>query len=314
MKVCDPHFHLWNINQRPNPNLGPGVNKNLPVYQAIDYAGDMSRLPTPLELTSGLHVETVVGQMSAGFPLDTVEETRWICNQLGPDEASFPFGVVGYVHLARDSAESEQMLAKHQEAAKGRFRGVRMILNHHADNPDLTWPQVEHGDFLHSGIFQEGIALLGEKGLSFDLQCNPHQLEDSATVFSRYPQTRVILNHLGLMHDGEDEAHEHIWQAGMRALADVSHVYVKLSMLWFSRNNYHQNAVEEAKIRDMVREVINLFGYDRCMFASNYPVEKVQGISIETLYGKFLDWTADMSDSQRSALFYDTAVQAYNID
>ena len=50
------------------------------------------------------------------------------------------------------------------------------------------------------------------------------------------------------------------------------------------------------------------------MFASNYPVEKVQGISIETLYGKFLDWTADMSDSQRSALFYDTAAQTYNID
>ena len=63
----------------------------------------------------------------------------------------------------------------------------------------------------------------------------------------------------------------------------------------------------------MVREVINLFGYDRCMFASNYPVDKMQGISIETLYGKFLDWTEDMSDSQRSTLFYDTAVQAYNI-
>jgi len=100
----------------------------------------------------------------------------------------------------------------------------------------------------------------------------------------------------------------------MRALADISHVYVKLSMLWFSRNNYHQSAEEEAKIKDMVREVIDLFGYDRCMFASNYPVEKVQGISIETLYGKFLDWTADMSDSQRSALFYDTAAQTYNID
>ena len=95
MKVCDPHFHLWNINQRPNPNLGPGVNKTLPVYQAIDYAGDMSRLPTSLELTSGLHVETVVGQMSAGCPLDTVEETKWICNQLGPGEASYPFGVEG---------------------------------------------------------------------------------------------------------------------------------------------------------------------------------------------------------------------------
>jgi len=150
------------------------VNKNLPAYQAKDYADDMGRLPTPLEPASSLYVETVVGQMPTGFPLDAVEETRWICNQLGPGESSFPFAVVGYVHLARDSAESEQILAKHQEVAEGRFRGVRMILNHHADNPGLTWPQMEHGDFLHSSIFQVGIALLGEKGFSFDLQCNPH--------------------------------------------------------------------------------------------------------------------------------------------
>jgi len=314
MKVCDPHFHLWNIHERPNPNLGEGVNKSLPVYEAGDYVRDMRNLPVPLNLTSGVHVETVVGQMLGGFPLETVEETTWLCHQLSPGEASFPFGIVGYVHLARDTAESERMLVKHQEAAEGRFRGVRMILNHHPDDPDLTWPQVEHGDFLQSSIFQEGISLLGEKGLSFDLQCNPHQLEDSAVVFNKYPQTQVILNHLGLMHDGEDEAHDQIWRNGMRALASVPNVYVKLSMLWFARNNYHHNVIEEAKIKNMVHEIIDLFGVDRCMFASNYPVEMVQGISIETLYGKFLSWTGSMSETERSALFHDTATRVYKIN
>lgn len=314
MNVCDPHFHLWDIRDRPNPNLGEGTNQALPAYRAEDYARDMNTLPEPLKLTSAVHVETVVGQMVGGFPLDTVEETAWVCNQLEPDEENLSFGVVAYVHLARDTEESEKILARHQDASGGRFRGVRMILNHHPDNPDLTWPQVEHGDFLHSSIFQEGIALLGEKGFSFDLQCNPHQLEDAATVFGKFPQTRVILNHLGLMHDGEDEAHEEMWRNGMRALAEVPHVYAKLSMLWFARNNFHQDGVEEAKIRNMVREVVDLFGCDRCMFASNYPVEKVQGISIEALYSKFLDWTVDMSDAERSALFHDTAVGAYNIE
>lgn len=166
---------------------------------------------------------------------------------------------------------------------------------------------------MHSSIFQEGIALLGDKGLSFDLQCNPHQLEDAAKVFGKYPQTRVILNHLGLMHDGEDEAHEKTWQEGMRALSEVPHVYAKLSMLWFARGNFYQDANEEAKIKDMVREVIDMFGVERCMFASNYPVEKVMGISIETLYSKFADWTADMSDAERSALFHDTVVHAYKL-
>ncbi len=257
MKVCDPHFHLWDIQERPNPNLGEGVNTSLPAYLAVDYARDMDTLPAPLQLTAGVHVETVVGQMASGFPLDTVEETEWVCAQLEAREAQLPFGVVGYVHLARDTEESARMLVQHQEASGGRFRGMRMILNHHPDNPDLTWPQVEHGDFFRNSIFQEGIALLGEKGLSFDLQCNPHQLEEAANVFGKYPQTRVILNHLGLMHDGEGEAHENTWREGMRALSEVPHVYAKLSMLWFARGNFHQDADEEAKIKDMVREVIS---------------------------------------------------------
>ena len=313
MKVCDPHFHLWDISERPNKNLGEGTNHALPTYHAEDYAGDMSTLPDPLELASVVHVETVVGQMEGGFPLDTVEETTWVCDQLSPGEEDLPFGVVGYVHLARDTAESEKVLDQHIMAADGRFRGVRMILNHHPDNPELTWPQVERGDFVKDSTFQEGIVLLGEKGLSFDLQCNPHQLADAAEVFGKYPQTPVILNHLGLMHDGEDDAHEQTWREGMRALSEVPHVFAKLSMLFFARNNFHQDANEESKIKDMVREVIDMFGVERCMFASNYPVERIQRISMHRLYSLYWDWTADMSDSERSALFHDTAVRAYRL-
>lgn len=313
LRVCDPHFHLWDIHVRPNPNLGEAVNDLLPAYLAGDYIRDMDALPAPFKWAAGVHVETVVGQMEGGFPLDTVEETKWVCAQLESADAQLPFGIVAYVHLARVASESEQILRQHLEAARGRLRGVRMILNHHPDNPDLTWPQVESGKFLHSSVFQEGIALLGEKGLSFDLQCNPHQFEDAANVFRDYPQTRVILDHLGLLHDGEGDAHEHTWRKGMRALAAIPHIYVKLSMLWFARAGFHQDAEREAKVRDLVREVIDLFGSDRCMFASNYPVDKIEGISTETLYSKFLEWTVDLSDSERSALFHDTAVHAYNL-
>ena len=63
----------------------------------------------------------------------------------------------------------------------------------------------------------------------------------------------------------------------------------------------------------MVPEVIDMFGVERCMFANNYPVEKVMGISIETLYRKFSDWTADLSDVERLALFHYTAVNAYKL-
>ena len=100
MRLIDPHFHLWDLGERPNPNLGAEVERDLPVYLAGDYLRDMGRLPAPLELKASVHVETVVGQMPGGFPLDEVEETRFVRDQMAP--TGHPFGVVAYAHLARE--------------------------------------------------------------------------------------------------------------------------------------------------------------------------------------------------------------------
>jgi predicted TIM-barrel fold metal-dependent hydrolase len=250
--------------------------------------------------------------MDGGHVIDTVGETRWVCDQIAPTDHRI--GIVSYVHLARDTEESSVVLQQHKEAAGGRLRGVRMILNHHPDNPDLTWPQVERGDFLTDTRFHEGIALLGEQGLSFDLQCNPHQFLDAAATFADYPQTPVILDHLGSFHDGEDDGYEQMWREGMQALALVPHTYVKLSMLWFGRSGYHEDHDKEAKIKNLVRETIDTFGPDRCMFASNYPVDRIAGIDIATLYGQFVAWTADLPPADRASLFHGTAAGAYKLD
>ena len=311
MKVCDPHFHLWNIHQRPNPNLGTAVEEHLPTYTATDYLADMKQLPATLELVSSVHVETVVGQMEGGVVIDAVEETRFVDAQMDP--TGHPCGIVAYVHLGRDTEQAGRLLRQHADVAGDRLRGVRMILNHHATNPDLTWPQVEHGDFLRGERFKEGMALLGEHGLSFDLQCNPHQYVDAAATFGEYPQTPVILDHLGSFHDGEDAAYEGMWRDGMRALASLPHVFVKLSMLFFCAQGYHTDAAKEEHVRGLVLEVIDLFGAHRCMFASNYPVDRIQGIDIARLYGMFLAWTADLPQAERSALFHDTAARVYRM-
>lgn len=311
MRVCDPHFHLWNIHERPNPNLGAAVEEHLPVYLAPDYLGDMARLPEPLELASSVHVETVVGQAPGGAVIDAVGETSFVCAQMKPTD--HPIGIVGYVHLAHDVEQTAKVLDQHEAAAGGRFRGVRMILNHHTDNPDLTWPQVERGDFLLDPVFSESIALMGERGLSFDLQCNPHQLRDAATTFGAHPSTPVIIDHLASFHDGEDEAYTDMWRQGLRAVADVPHVYLKLSMLFFGAGAYHSDAEGEAKARDLVLEAIEIFGANRCMFATNYPVDRIQGFDIPTLYGQFLAWTKDLPEADREALFHDSAARAYRM-
>ncbi len=86
--LYDPHFHMWDIPTRPNPNLGPVAAERLPTYLAADYARDMATLPQPLKLVAALHVETTVGQMEGGFAIDTVDETRWVRDQLEPDVAA----------------------------------------------------------------------------------------------------------------------------------------------------------------------------------------------------------------------------------
>lgn len=310
--MCDPHFHMWDLPARPNPNLGDTIH-HLPVYRVTDYDRDMALLPAPLKLVSNVHVETVVGQMDGGAVVDTVGETQWVCDQLEPEAEKRPFGVVAYVHLARHSGEAERLIQQHMEASAGRLRGVRMILNHHPENAALTWPQVESGAFLRSALFGEGMALLEKHNLAFDLSCNPHQVADAVAALSDFPAVPVVVNHLGFFHDGEDEAHEELWRAGIQAMAGVPNLYMKLSMLWFGRDGYHLDAGKEAKMRGLVREVIDTFGCERCMFASNYPVDKVMAIDIPTLYSKFLEWSADLSAAERAELFHNTAVRAYNL-
>ena len=312
MRLCDPHFHLWNIHQRPNPNLGTAVEQHQPVYLADDYLADMSLLPGGLELTSSVHVETVVGQAEGGAVIDSVAETEFVCQQMVPTGRRF--GIVAYVHLAKDVEHTRQLLDRHAEAADDRLRGVRMILNHHPSNPDLTWPQVERGDFVCDPVFAESIALMGERGLSFDLQCNPHQLVDAAKTLTGHPNTPVIIDHLASFHDGEDDDYPQMWREGLQAMAAVPHVYLKLSMLFFCGGAYHEDAAREAKVRDLVLEAIDIFGTTRCMFASNYPVDRLQGFDIATLYGHFVDWTKDLPAADREALFHDTAASAYGMD
>ena len=311
LPMCDPHFHLWDLPTRPNPNFGPVEDLPLPSYLATDYDRDMAQLPAPLQLVSSVFVETVVGQMEGGARIDAVDESRWICAQMQAREAERPFYLVPYVHLARDTAADA--IAQHARVAGGRLRGVRMILNHHPRDPELTWAQVESGQILRNPLMREGLSLLRERGLAFDLSCHPHQVADAVEVLGQIPDLRVAINHLGFLHDGEDRAHEDLWRTSIKALAALPNTYMKLSMLWFARNAYHREADQEAKVRDLVLETIDAFGCDRCMFASNYPVDKTKGISIPALYGKFLDWSAHLSADQRAALFHDTAVKAYQL-
>merc|ERR1711893_198095 len=126
----------------------------------------------------------------------------------------------------------ESILAMHKSTS-GLLRGIRWVLNH-----EPNWPQVHRGDYFTDPQFRAGYQKLQEHGLSFDLQCNPHQLKDAAAFMKDFPAVPVVLNHIGCLKlEGdavEQEQQMVVWREGMKALASLPHVSCKLSMLAYT--------------------------------------------------------------------------------
>ena len=129
-----------------------------------------------------------------------------------------------------------------------------------------------------AAAFERGYSLLAAHGLSFDLQCCPAQMEAAAALFSRHADVPVVIDHMGkprkLAADGgaEDLAKLASWRAGMTKLAALPHVSCKLSMLGAAVPGWFADAAKEAVLRDLVLEMVDLFGAGRCMFTSNWCV------------------------------------------
>lgn len=147
---------------------------------------------------------------------------------------------------------------------------------------------LRHGkDFLrdreHAAAFERGFAELARRRLSFDLQCCPAQLPSAAAIFARNPDVRVSICHMGkprhLAADGgaADAAKLEEWREGLRLMAALPQVHLKLSMLGYAVPGWHADASKEALLRSLVRESIALFGARRCMFNSNWYVRSSHG-------------------------------------
>jgi predicted TIM-barrel fold metal-dependent hydrolase len=135
--------------------------------------------------------------------------------------------------------------------------------------------------------------------LSFDLQLYPAQMADAAELARTYPETLTILNHAGMPVDRDEEGLE-LWRRGMWQLAAVPNVVVKISGLGAVDWNW---TVES--IRPFVLQTIEAFGVSRCMFASNFPVDKLYS-DFDTLYGAFREIAQSFSAGERRMLFHDS--------
>jgi predicted TIM-barrel fold metal-dependent hydrolase len=220
-------------------------------------------------------------------------EARWAADDLARSQRMY--ALVATVSLQSPTVDSDLAALV---AAHPMLRGIRQIVNH-----EPSWPRNGAlGDLLGDAAWQAGYAALARHGLSFDLQCNPHQLQTAATIVARHPEVPVVVNHLGaplLVHLTPGTAESAVYWAGLAALSVLPHVSVKISMLSYAVPDWEGNPLVAAA----VARVVDMFGPNRCMFASNWPVEIKSNWSVGRIYRAF-DRLVESQDPEAKTLMY----------
>ncbi|WP_322041830.1 amidohydrolase family protein [Paraburkholderia sp. J67] len=295
MQVVDPHVHFWDLDTHHYPWLAnPGTSF---VGDARDLKhnylpDDLLREAGDIEVLKVVHVE------ANHDPVDPVEETRWL-ESIADAGKGLPNAIVAAADLSAQNAP--EILAAH--AAFGRTRGIRQILNVHA-NPLYDYVS-RH--YMRDATWRKHFALLEQHGLSFDLQLYPAQMEEAAALARAHPGVALIVNHAGMFVDRNSVQGWRAWRDGLRVLAACPNVSVKISGLAMFD---HAWTVES--LRPYVLEAIDAFGVSRAMFASNFPVDRQFG-GYAQLWHAYAAIVSGASESEHAALFRGNAERIYRI-
>jgi L-fuconolactonase len=231
-------------------------------------------------------------------------------------------GIVGFADLR--SPQLDAVLDAHVAAGGGRFRGIRHIVAWD-DSIVPTSSVVPPPGLIHDPAFARGVQRLGERGFSFDAWLYHPQLKDLLTVARAAPGTPIVIDHVGGPLGGgpyrghRDEVFKG-WSADMKALASCPNVHVKLGGLAMPVNgyDYHNDALPPSSTRmaedwtPWIETCITLFGAQRCMFESNFPVDKGM-CSYPVLWNAFKRMAAGATAAEKAALFHDTAARFYKL-
>jgi predicted TIM-barrel fold metal-dependent hydrolase len=294
--IIDPHQHFWDLSLGKHPWLR--AEPPLPFRY-----GDTRPLRhdyLPAEYRADVRGHRVVGTVyveTEWDPADPVGETRWV-EALAAREG-LPTAVVAQAWLDRDDVE--EVLAR--QAACPLVRGIRHK-PYTAPSPGAVIPGVPGS--MSDARWRAGFARLAPLGLSFDLQTPWWHLEEAAALARAVPSTLIILDHTGLPADRRPEGLRG-WKNAMAVLAAEPNVAVKISGLGVAGGRW---TVESN--REVVLRTIEIFGIERAMFASNFPVDGLVA-TFDAIYSGFKAIVHDFSRSDRLRLFHDNAVRLYRL-
>ena len=319
LPICDPHHHFWDFRTARIPYQR---------YLLHELAADMQ---------SGHNVRsTVFIEARAMYRVDGPEEMRPIgevefVQGLAAASASGLYGpgraaasIIGHANLLLGDRVASVLEAL-KAASPNRFRGIRH---------SVTWdphPEVENtaAHRMQAQLANEqvraGARLLARMGLTLEGWMYFPQLPELANFARAIPNLQIILNHIGGLirtgpYAGKDDEVLATWRRGIDAVAECPNVTIKLGGMGMPRTGFDWHArarpigSEElaAAMSPYMNYCIEKFGPNRCMFESNFPVDKVS-FSYHVMYNAFKRLSHSYSASERTAMFHDTAVRVYRV-
>jgi predicted TIM-barrel fold metal-dependent hydrolase len=289
--IVDAHFHIW--RQRDLPWLvGPMQPRIFGPYEPIrrDYG-----IEEYLADCRAAGVTEAVYVQANWAPDRFMDEVEFVTE--ASERSGFPIAIVAYADmLAEDVRPQLDRLARN-----GRVRGVRMQLHWHEN---ALYRFASGPDLARDAQVRANVARLAEHGWSFDLQVFASQMAGAAELAAACPEVTFVLQHAGMLEDRSEEGVAE-WRAGMGRLAAQGNVVSKLSGLGtFLRAN------DPRHIGFIVRETLAFFGAERCLFGSNFPIEKLW-----TDYGALIDaHRAAVPGAAEPKVFGETARRVYRLD
>jgi predicted TIM-barrel fold metal-dependent hydrolase len=224
------------------------------------------------------------------------DEAAWV--QQTAEETGWPHAIVAYADVTVEDVRPQ--LDRLQRYPL--LRGVRMQLHWH-DNPLYRF--AARADLCADPVIHRNVGYLADYGLSFDLQVFAPQMQDAAGLADACPDVTFVLQHAGMLED-LSPAGRAAWRQGMLRLAACPNVVCKLSGLG---TFIHRN--DAAHVAAVVAESVAVFGADRCLFGSNFPIEMLW-TNYHDLVQTYLDATSS-NPGQRDAILRNTALRVYRL-
>lgn len=308
LEIVDPHHHLW------------------PEGGALPYGLDglLSDTSAGHDIVQTVFIECHAAYRDGGPPeFAPVGETEFVAEAAKSGPPNPISGIVAHADLRLSNLD--EVLDAHEAASGGLFRGIRDALAH-AEHPEvLMIPGRADADLYLDSAFRAGVRRLGERGLSYDTWHYHYQNREFLELAQAVPETVMVLDHFGTPlgvgpYESKREEIFEQWQKDITAIASCENVVAKLGGLAMPDNGFGWHTASRPPSSDeflaeqerYYLHTIEAFGPERCMFESNFPVDRFS-LSYCVVWNAFKKLTVDFSKTERAAMFAGTARRIYRL-